>query len=120
MALLSEACAAVSTHKFFYNIFDERPIQPAILYDIGKKTMSPSRQSLLPTHKREVSNKDQGVIREKIEMHRCDQTESDVGTRKEGGKWGLNATVRIRTIGTDTHFCNFRQISNTNCQISLP
>jgi len=44
MTLLSEACAAVSTPKFFSNIFDERPIQPASRYDIGKKTTSPSRQ----------------------------------------------------------------------------
>jgi len=63
MTLLSEACAAVSTPKYFSNIFDERPIQPAIRYDICKKTSSPSRQGFLPTHRKEVSNKDQRVMR---------------------------------------------------------
>jgi len=33
MSLLSEACVAVSTPKFFSNIFDERPIQPTIRYN---------------------------------------------------------------------------------------
>jgi len=84
MTLLSEACAAVSTPKFYSNIFDERPIQPAIRYDIGKKTTSPFRQGFLPTHKREVSNKDQRVMEGRIEKQRSDHTESDVGPTPYG------------------------------------
>jgi len=69
MALLSEACAAVSTPKYFSIIFDERPIQPPIRYDISKKTTAPSRQGFLPSHKREVSNKDQRVMEDRIEVN---------------------------------------------------
>jgi len=73
MALLSEACAAASTPRFFSNIFDERPIQPTLRYDIGKKATSPFRQGYLPTHKREDSSKNQRVMRERIEAQRSDR-----------------------------------------------
>jgi len=95
MALLSEACATVSTPKFFSNIFEEQPIQPGSRYDIGKKTASQSRQGFVPTHKREVGNKDQGVMRDRIEMQRSDHWESDVGSRNEveRGVQGRRATI---------------------------
>jgi len=85
MESLSEACsAAVSTPKFSSIItFDERPIQPIIRYDFGKKTMSPSSQGFLPFHKRELSNKGQGVMGAKTQgrnkVQRNNHEESDVG-----------------------------------------
>jgi len=108
MALLSEAYAAVSTPKYFSNIFDELPIQPAIRYDIGKKTSSPSRWGFLPTHKREVSTKDQRVMEKKMEKQRGDVVESDVRVWGEGGQ-GWNATTltprsKVKIKGQIFHF----------------
>jgi len=89
MELLSEACAAVSTPKFFCNTFNERPIQPIIRYDFGKKTTSSSRQGFLPFHRRELSNKGQGVMGgkapERSEIQLSDHEVSDVDIWK-GGK----------------------------------
>jgi len=61
MELLSEACAAVSTPKLPRNIFDERPIQPAIRYEFGRKTTSPSRPNFLSISRREPGDRGQGV-----------------------------------------------------------
>jgi len=51
--LLHEACAVVSKPKFPGATFDERPIQPSLRYESGKKIFSPSRHDLLPSSERE-------------------------------------------------------------------